>query len=1039
MLEQEVIVREMDLDRDAAGLAEMWNASDLQWPGTRTRGVPFTARRVRRALAHTESLQAAVAEVGGRIAGFCLSWVDPDDAAVVYVASLNVSPDFQGRGIGRRLLRGAIDKAIEGGFDRVHLGTWPGNTKALPLYKKSGFFWKPRTNVSMENYIPTILKFPPAWAFFAKRDWYSVLVRELLMDHDDEKWRGLDVYTYHFEADGEKLTVWIDRHTKAITGADTDELYVAAAPEQPESVAGGRTRFRWTLTNKSGRARDVSLVARGEGGAEVHKTYRARLDAGQTRRFTADVDLPAPDAENPADAAVTTTVLDGDETFELSTALGCRRPVEISLDPEYARVHPGAAGTVEVQLRNGTSEPIEVDVAVAAPPELSADPGRTGIRVGPKEPAGLPVRLRADAPGVFDMKVRTRTRLDGRPVELPEATFPIFVPPAGGLLVDERDDGVRMEAEAIRVLLRRKGGGLRLYDPVTGRRLSQLTPEVVPPDAPEVLHTVKFDLDVDRQADAGAVLATAKLARHPGLVLRQRVTLTAGGVLNVEDELVNEGWAPHPVHVRRHLRFGGSDATATLPLASGTVREAVGNLPPMVFPDAAAAQPFAEPWAALQDRDATLNLVWDAGSIEGVFWLHGLVWVGRTVEVSPGGRCESMRIWIERTAGRRRDARRFHRRLTGRDQQAGRAEPEPRPALSVRVEPPVVAVAGTSAVAEVVVENRTACPLEGRCQWDVPSDWKAQPRELAFADLTWRNPARQTIHLETDAPVGPTAGTLRLRAGRGETEADLPLLRLGDGGDVDVRQGREGEQRIFRLDNGVLAADVTPDFAGTVSHLRCAGVEQLLSPFPHGRAFGWMNHWYGGIMPVLRWDHGACRLFEQTFEAESITRTDGHGIRWTGVRQWTKLGEEELRGLTLELETLMVSGGLVVKHILRLGNATTATRRLQGGWTIFCAPDGASDRTLLFRQGRQIPPGEQSPSLSAGHWAAAGNPETGRALVLVSSRPDVVMDGWGIHGNHLGLRPELTVPPEGTAELIAYLSVIKDLAHAAPWGMLKDL
>jgi ribosomal protein S18 acetylase RimI-like enzyme len=57
----------------------------------------------------------------------------------LYVQSMYVLPEFQGRGIGHLLLRSAERRAREFDLDRIWLGVMVQNTNALEWYKKNGF------------------------------------------------------------------------------------------------------------------------------------------------------------------------------------------------------------------------------------------------------------------------------------------------------------------------------------------------------------------------------------------------------------------------------------------------------------------------------------------------------------------------------------------------------------------------------------------------------------------------------------------------------------------------------------------------------------------------------------------------------------------------------------------------------------------------------------------------------------------------------------------------------------------------------------
>ena len=117
-----------------------------------------------------------------------------------------MAPRFQKLGLARRMLVRAVEYSRDWGAQRLDLHTWTGNLKAVPLYKKCGFFWEPETSVHMLNFMPAILKLSAAQPFFAHHDWYTTLQRQLSQSEDSEQWEGIGVYSYQFVAGDEQLT-----------------------------------------------------------------------------------------------------------------------------------------------------------------------------------------------------------------------------------------------------------------------------------------------------------------------------------------------------------------------------------------------------------------------------------------------------------------------------------------------------------------------------------------------------------------------------------------------------------------------------------------------------------------------------------------------------------------------------------------------------------------------------------------------------------------------------------------------------------------
>ncbi|HZB96543.1 MAG TPA: hypothetical protein VE268_11325, partial [Herpetosiphonaceae bacterium] len=294
----------------------------------------------------------------------------------------------------------------------------------------------------------------------------------------------------------------------------------------------------------------------------------------------------------------------------------------------------------------------------------------------------------------------------------------------------------------------------------------------------------------------------------------------------------------------------------------------------------------------------------------------------------------------------------------------------------------------------------------------------------------------------TSAGPGAAIGTIALRSAEFDADYQLPLVRLGDGRAVEVRRVERDAQPILTIDNGRLEIDVTPGFAGTVSAIREDGVDHLLSPFPRVGQLGWLAPWHGGLTPVLimpgDWDFPG-KLRQATFEAETVSSCDGRGIEWQGVRQRAPLSLEGLVGLLLEIDTLTVGGSPVVKQVMRFVNPTSVTRRLGAtGWVAFVQPDGSYSRTTLWGP-EPRKHSDRMYEIFTGHWAAAENPDTGRALALIAPRPDAGMLSWGRDGGHLQLLTQLTIPARGTSEVIGYIVLADDIEAARRFAALKDL
>ena len=75
----------------------------------------------------------------GRLAGFLVGFVSPDQPTVGYVHMIATSPNDRGRGLGRHLYeRFFIDVAARG-VQEVRAVTWPGNRTSVAFHRALGF------------------------------------------------------------------------------------------------------------------------------------------------------------------------------------------------------------------------------------------------------------------------------------------------------------------------------------------------------------------------------------------------------------------------------------------------------------------------------------------------------------------------------------------------------------------------------------------------------------------------------------------------------------------------------------------------------------------------------------------------------------------------------------------------------------------------------------------------------------------------------------------------------------------------------------
>ncbi len=281
-------------ETDVDAVVQMWKESRPGWPPGFFGASEASASSVAQEEKSSGKLFTVLAFLGERVVGYCRTSPYGGETDASYVDLINVVPDIHGMGVGKALLLDAVNRSVEFGMKRIDLHTWPANLKAVPLYKKTGFFWVPDTMVYMQNYIPYLLGRDEFIAFLDGNDWYKCFDRALLVEPDVEKTdSGREVFQYVFKRDSAVFTAEFDRKGRCLSAIEypgfgaglslveaTDEFFVG----NPYSVS------------LSGSGFDQNLVKIGSG----KSLQSSELKDGSFTATPASVRLPKSSSE-PAD------------------------------------------------------------------------------------------------------------------------------------------------------------------------------------------------------------------------------------------------------------------------------------------------------------------------------------------------------------------------------------------------------------------------------------------------------------------------------------------------------------------------------------------------------------------------------------------------------------------------------------------------------------------------------------------------------------------------------------------------------------------
>ncbi|MDF1538599.1 MAG: GNAT family N-acetyltransferase, partial [Candidatus Thorarchaeota archaeon] len=590
-------------DDYAAAFAKMFNSWNDLWPGGFTQGVPYTEDRVKNQYGKMKAIALlfALDSETNTPLGMCTlhdHWRDIDAA---YVGTLGVSPEALNRKVGKRLLLEAIEIVTKKGKTRVDLNTWPGNMRAVPLYKKVGLMWNPTGDgVQMEDYLPGILNHPVCRPFFnelsSEKTWYDAHVREIVQAPDAYSEDGMDVFPYRFENGNDSLSVVVDKHSRDITSIEKStnwqSLKIVAKVSNHNVLCGVPTDYTLEIENKSNEALEVPIKLEGFKGLSfsADSTTTLKIPANENAIWVvpfvlgSDASIHRKNLRTPViDAELK---IDG-EKCHLKTGLVIKPLAEVRMRLDETRISPGGKSSVPLSILSASTEKWSGTIHIESPsPLLKITPSEHSIEMPAEGFAGVEVTSKADdglETGTYDLWAHMTLSNNGNQITTRKFRVPVYCLDIGAIAIGQDDRLLQKTAanDNYFATFADEGAILRLRS-ASGTRMGafMLRSQIGPPFG---IDTFRFAPRKFENKDIKGNKVLSMKAKHPErpLLVEDRATFEKGtGVVIHELWVTNTGKDSHTLQARIYGGGGGislNPGRSWLPLKDGVIEEAVGE------------------------------------------------------------------------------------------------------------------------------------------------------------------------------------------------------------------------------------------------------------------------------------------------------------------------------------------------------------------------------------------------------------------------------------------------------------------------------
>ncbi|MFX1575857.1 MAG: GNAT family N-acetyltransferase [Promethearchaeota archaeon] len=945
---------------DAAGLAKCINESEGGWPGGISGGLDHTAEHILEDYKREAKLAWLIAVSDEQqIAGISTLHPHFDDPAAAYLGFLTVSDAYRKKGFGKALLVESVNRVIAEGYKRLFLHTWGGNLNAVPVYKRTGFFWCPETQVLMENYIPTIITLPIARPFFKKHDWYETYIRQIEIKPDEMKHRGLNVYEYRWEKGDEFLRVVIDRESRGPTLIENRQVLIECWVADAEPTLGLPIPVSWSIQNKNpNKPLTCHLKVKLPKGFQLIEAPASSIMVPAKETVVLEgiirgsVNVIPPPKERPALAIVSQLLLEK-RPVKLETGIRAQHPIELTTVPPSIWCRAGTRFSIPISIKSNLKKTATGRLIIRKPRGLQIDQKQFEIRLNPERHSGIELNVATKSSlGSIALPIKLQAQLDVGGQQLKTRTETIFVHnlSQGGVLVTPAQDDKRLQVhtETLQFSINLvKGAHIdKLTNRLTGRvqLRSHCRESIGPPFWPSEQMRTHFKHRIEKPNDGTTRIVTWMTSkRYSGLVFSKTYIITGNSsVLGIEYMFENtDPKKTYKIQLIVGSIPGAWDHLHVLPLKTGLLREEY--IEEEFFASEREILKRREDWAetwycAERPHKGEITAVLCPPSL--FYEARGVTFIDFQLQIPPIPPKKKIilpPLYLVAGLGSWKHIRRlWHHYYSDEPERALLTRMEPNPAIDLRIKDnPMLHEVASEITIPLQLHHHVHRPLKGSLQFSAPKGWRVTPRTHKFEHVKDSKPLSVPIQLHANAKAKHEpqilSVTAHVKTDLQTREFNVPIILHRKTGKVSIIQAVEHNQKIWIIDNGKYLLKIAPSFAGSVFAWikKETGTNYLVSNFPTAGPKVWFNPWYGGIQfePFASDQPG---WFPTKLDREKWTLTKSQRNDWQGIQVSVVPDKEErrLRDLKLGFHVLTQPQSNIVALIGQIQNQSKAPRQL---------------------------------------------------------------------------------------------------------------
>ncbi len=880
----------------AASVADMWNRSGENWGGE---SIVHTAESIINEEERSGNICTFLALDGEEVVGYCSFSNYKQDEGASYIPSLNVRPDYIGQKVGKKLVLSCVERAIKSEWPRLDLYTWPGNDKAVPLYKKCGFFWERHDqDTHLMNFLPYVMKTEAVKELFDTIDWYGDSQREIKIESDGRPEGDFEFYDYQWRKNDLMLNMEFERRGRGLTCIETNEYLIRVRLKKQDLIFGRNHQIEYELVKKNKNAQPLEVSIKGIDNKNIKYEFEYRNIVKDQQRVTAEFYLDTIDnkqEKTKTHPCVTSLITINGKQALFKIGVNPLAPVKIELVTDSRAQKLGMPSTCYLNLENNFTEDIEVEYTLNSDKYVSFTSPTLITSLKAKQKKSVKVPCVINKYGFYQkdtvLKITTENTQTQHTAVLRTAFRGYY-----GKYHGETEDGYNIYCGAYQVELSKTENrtiisklGIGIYP---HNSLIAGVPQLGKPYYSEFKTKSPDKVEFISKEHSEVIKAVFASDKFPEIVLNYYAELFPNGIVNLHSEVENTSRnnSPELALSQECMLFLEN---AKLPYDGGVVES---NNSAGLLAKKWDINKITENWL-FSSHHVNAGLGWDPSS-EVLFQYVSAVIESNLGSLQPAQRLKTKPIvYTLDTFASWQQFREYmgnYKAIDSQDIMQGFTS-------SINNNNPFIAD-----TVKVTCAELKHLPVAGSLELSaVNNTLPAVAADLQFE----QNKAELKCSVLKQAELDIVTMDFNINS---QAFTRKKAIFFKSSQKVMTSQYTEQNKKIFEVSNGLITLKAAPEFSSGIFSLVYQGTEWLNHSFPTPCIKGWWNHWPGGITLLPR-RMSFVSVPKQQKTAEFVEITDNHGNEWTGIKTVIDIVDHEKhQGIKVEEYYLLVSGAPVV-------------------------------------------------------------------------------------------------------------------------------